>query len=174
MKRMNSSAKRSSSECLPRSFSVRCEGVQTGDLQCPLFTHVGRSSWRRRHPKRTSGKRPIAAVPHLGELARMKQKTEAEVVAEVRRHTTGNRHEIEASKFAGCASCCARFDANEITEWQDEWHGSEKQSRGRRWTAKCPRCGQPNVIGSSTGLLDDQAYEPVVKLILERAATPRT
>lgn len=103
----------------------------------------------------------------------MKQQTEAEVLAEVRRHTIGNRREIEASKFAGCISCCARFDANEITDWRDEWNAPEKQNRVRRWTAECPVCGQPSVIGSSTGLLDDQAYEPVVKNIIEHTANRR-
>jgi hypothetical protein len=103
----------------------------------------------------------------------MKQQTEAEVLAEVRRHTTGNRQVIEESKFAGCVRCCARFDADEITEWQDEWNAPEKQNRVVRWSAKCPRCGQPSVVGSSTGLLDDPAYEPTVKLILERAPTRR-
>jgi len=55
--------------------------------------------------------------------------------------------------------------------WHDEWNAPEKQNRVQRWTALCPRCHQPSVIGSSTGLLDDQAYEPVVKLVIERAAT---
>ena len=98
----------------------------------------------------------------------MRQKTEAEVVAEARRHTVGNRDEIEASDFAGCVSCCARFEADEIADWHDEWARPEKQNVVRRWTAKCPRCGQLSVIGSSTGLLDDQAYEPVVKLLIDR------
>ena len=105
----------------------------------------------------------------MGDVARMKQQTDAEVIAEVRQHTLGNRLEIEASKFAGCVSCCVRFDADEIADWKDEWNAPEKQNRVGRWTAKCPRCGQPTVIGSSTGLLDDEAYEPVVKLVLDRA-----
>jgi hypothetical protein len=103
----------------------------------------------------------------------MKQQTDAEVLAEVRRHTIGNRQEIEASKFAGCVSCCTRFDADEITAWQDEWIAPERQNRVKRWTAKCPACGQPSVIGSSIGLLDDEAHEPVVKRIIERATKTR-
>ena len=96
----------------------------------------------------------------------MKQKSEAEVVTEFAHNTVGNRQEIEASKYAGCVSCCATFDAKHVEDWRDEWTASEKQNRVRRWTAKCPQCGQPTVIGSSTGLLDDQAYLPVVKHIL--------
>ena len=104
----------------------------------------------------------------------MKQLTDAEALAQVQRHITGNRAEIEASKFAGCVSCCDRFDTDEVVGWQDEWNSPEKQNRVKRWTAICPRCGQPSVIGSATGLLNDQAYEPVVKLIIERAGTKRT
>jgi hypothetical protein len=96
----------------------------------------------------------------------MKQQTEAEALTEAARHSTGNRAEIEASKFAGCLSCCARFDAHEVVDWQDEWTAPEKQNRVKRWTAKCPRCAQPTVIGSSTGLLDNQAYLPTVKHML--------
>ena len=96
----------------------------------------------------------------------MKQKTVADAKAEVELHTTGNRKAIEASKYAGCCSCCAVFDASEICEWHDEWISPETQNRVKRWTAKCPRCGKKTVIGSATGLLDDQAYLPVVKDIL--------
>ncbi len=103
----------------------------------------------------------------------MEQQIDAEVLAEVQRHTIGNRKEIEASKFAGCVSCCVRFDAQDVTEWRDEWNAPVKQNKVRRWTAKCPHCGQTSVIGSSTGLLDDQAYEPVVKSIIERTANRR-
>jgi hypothetical protein len=98
----------------------------------------------------------------------MKQKSEAEVLSDVALHTIGNRQEIEASKFAGCLSCCATFDAKDIQDWQDEWTAPEKQNRVKRWTAMCPRCGQPSVIGSATGLLDNQAYLPVVNDILAR------
>ncbi len=96
----------------------------------------------------------------------MKQKSEAAALAEAGRHSTGNRQEIEASKYAGCLSCCATFDSNEIVDWRDEWTAAEKQNHVRRWTAKCPRCGQPTVIGSSTGLLDNQAYLPVLNRML--------
>jgi hypothetical protein len=112
----------------------------------------------------------IADIGHWCDFDPMKQMTDADVLTEVRAHTIGNRREIDASKFAGCVSCCVRFDAREIVAWQDEWNGSERQNRARRWTAKCPRCGQPSVIGSASGLLDDPSYEPVVKLIVERAS----
>lgn len=92
----------------------------------------------------------------------MKQKTVAEVLAEAASNSRGNRQEVEASKYAGCLSCCSMFDASEVVDWRDEWIGSEKRNRGKRWTAKCPRCGQPTVIGSSTGLLDNQAYLPML------------
>jgi hypothetical protein len=90
----------------------------------------------------------------------VKQKTEAEALAEAERHSTGNRHEIEASKYAGCLSCCSKFDVDEIVDWRDEWTAPEKHNRAKRWTAKCPRCGKPTVVGSSTGLLENQAYLP--------------
>jgi hypothetical protein len=97
----------------------------------------------------------------------MKQMTEAEVIAEVRRHTTGNRAEIEASKYAECVSCCEAYPANQVTTWKDEWTAPEKQNRVKRWSAKCPRCDQPTVIGDSTGLLS-QHYTVVVRDILSR------
>jgi hypothetical protein len=103
----------------------------------------------------------------------MTQQTESEALAEAARHSTGNRQEIEASKFAGCLSCCARFDVKEIVDWQDEWTAPEKQNRVKRWTAKCPRCAKPTVIASATGLLDDQAYLPVLNNLLARQPKKR-
>jgi hypothetical protein len=103
----------------------------------------------------------------------MKQKTETEVVAEVRRHTTGNRDEIESSKYAGCVSCCDAFNVKEIKEWQDEWTAPENQNRVKRWSAKCPRCGSPTVVGSSTGLLENQAYLPLAQRVLAQQSTKR-
>jgi hypothetical protein len=103
----------------------------------------------------------------------MRQKTKAELMAEVRRHTTGNRREIESSKYAGCINCCAVFDARDVEAWQDEWNTPDRQNRVKRWTAKCPRCGSPGVVGSSTGLLDDQAYLPVVNHIVAEQQTKR-
>ena len=81
----------------------------------------------------------------------MQQKTEAEVLAEVRRHTTGNRSEIEASKYAECVSCLESYPAKDVREWKDEWTSPEKRNRLKRWSAKCPRCGKPSVIGDATG-----------------------
>ena len=103
----------------------------------------------------------------------MEQQTESEALAEAMRHSTGNRQEIEASKYAGCLSCCTTFDARDIVDWQDEWTAPEKRNRVQRWTAKCPRCGRPMVIGSVTGLLDNQAYLPVVSDMLARQPNKR-
>ena len=100
--------------------------------------------------------------------ALMKQNTIPEVLSEVRRHTAGNRLELEQSKRAGCVSCCHVFDAKEVTDWRDEWTSPETKNRVKRWTAMCPRCGEPTVIGSTTGLLEDQAYLPVVNDIISR------
>ena len=101
----------------------------------------------------------------------MTQKIEAEALTEAARHSTGNRQEIEASKRAGCLSCCELFGASEVDAWQDEWTSPEKQNRVKRWTAKCPRCGKPTVIGSSTGLLDNPAYLPILNGMLAKKPT---
>ena len=101
----------------------------------------------------------------------MKQQTEQDVIAEVRRHTVWNRSAIEASGFAGCVSCCTRFPVKEIRDWRDEWTAPEKHNRVKRWSALCPNCGQASVIGSSTGLLADEGYEPIVNAILRRSST---
>jgi hypothetical protein len=98
----------------------------------------------------------------------MKQITEAEALAEAIAHSVGNRHEIETSEYAGCFTCCATFDCSEVQEWRDEWTTAEKQNRARRWTAICPRCAAPTVIGSSTGLLEDQGYLPILQSVMER------
>lgn len=98
----------------------------------------------------------------LCDLRLMKQVSIAEALAEAVHHSTGNRREIEASSYAGCFSCCATFDVTQIIDWKDEWEIAAKQNSGSRWTAKCPRCGQATVIGSSTGLLNDQAYLPII------------
>ncbi len=98
----------------------------------------------------------------------MRQKTEAELQMEVKLHTIGNRAEIEASKYAGCLSCCAVFDAIQVKDWRDEWTSPEKRNRDKRWTGQCPSCGQPTVIGSGSGLLEDQSYLPVVHEVPER------
>lgn len=103
----------------------------------------------------------------------MRQQTEAELQLEVQRHTIGNRAEIEASKYAGCMSCCAVFDASQVNDWRDEWTSPEKRNRVKRWTGQCPRCGQPAVIGSSSGLLEDQSYLPVMHDVFERFRSGR-
>jgi Zn finger protein HypA/HybF involved in hydrogenase expression len=89
------------------------------------------------------------------------------VLAEVQQHTTGNRAEIEASKRAECISCLENFAAKEVREWRDEWTSPEKQNRVKRWSAKCPHCGQASVIGDATGLLSHH-YAVVVRDIIER------
>lgn len=88
--------------------------------------------------------------------------TIAAAIAEAREHSNGNRTEIEASRYAGCTSCCAVYASTEVTSWKDEWTRPEYRSRGERWTAECPRCGEPAVIGSASGLLDDQGYLPII------------
>ncbi len=104
----------------------------------------------------------------------MKQISEADVLAKFQQHAVGNRQELEASLYAGCASCCAVFDGKDVQDWYDEWDSPEKQNRVKRWTAMCPRCGKPTVVGSSTGLLEDQAYLPIVRAVLvKRPKNPR-
>ena len=103
----------------------------------------------------------------------MKQKTEAEVLAEVRRHTTGNRSEIEASEFAECVSCLESFSAKDVQTWKDEWTSPKMQNQVRRWSAKCPQCGEASVIGDSTGLLS-QHYAVVVRDIIKRQTIRRS
>jgi formylmethanofuran dehydrogenase subunit E len=95
-----------------------------------------------------------------------KQKTKAELASEVARHTVGNRSEVEESRFAECLSCISYFRSREVVDWRDEWDSPEKQNRVKRWSAKCPRCGEATVIGDASGLLDDQAYAVTVSSIL--------
>jgi hypothetical protein len=102
----------------------------------------------------------------------MKQQTESEVLAEVRKHTTGNRSEVEASKNAECVSCLESFAAKDVHEWKDEWTSPDKQNRVKRWSAKCPHCGKASVIGDSTGLLS-QHYAVLVHHIVEGQKTQR-
>lgn len=90
------------------------------------------------------------------------------MLADIERHTTGNRQEIEAGDYAGCISCCAVFGAKEVHVWRDEWTGPAKRNREKRWTAQCPRCGEHTVIGSSTGLPEDQGYLPIARLFLDK------
>ena len=101
-------------------------------------------------------KRPFAE--HL----KMKQQSAEQAVSQARSHFRGNKRELEESKRAGCATCCAEFDAKEVTEWHDEWVSPERQNRVKRWTAKCPCCKAPTVIPSASGLLRDEAYLPIV------------
>ncbi|MCW2380479.1 hypothetical protein [Sphingobium sp. B2D3C] len=101
----------------------------------------------------------------------MKQSADAKLVAEAVAHSVGNRREVEASKYAGCFSCCATFDVSEVREWLDEWTVPEKQNRVRRWTARCPRCSAPTIIGSSSGLLDDQGYLPILHHVIKHQPT---
>lgn len=95
----------------------------------------------------------------------MKQITEAEALAEMRRHTTANRAEVEASKRAQCISCLDAFAAKTVTDWHDEWTAPEKQNRVKRWTAKCPSCGKPTVVGDASGILS-QHYAVVRQQLL--------
>ena len=101
----------------------------------------------------------------------MKQQSVTEMIAEARAHSTGNRKEIEASKWGECFSCCGGFRAKEVTRWKDEWTSPERQNRVPRWSAVCPECGMPTVIGDASGLLGSQHYTVVLKsFINERHA----
>ena len=92
---------------------------------------------------------------------------QVEAIEAARTHAIGNRNEIEVSKYAGCFSCCSVFDRKSVIEWRDEWVSPEMHSRVAKWTAICPRCGETTVIGSVTGLLDDQAYLPLIRSFLD-------
>ena len=102
----------------------------------------------------------------------MKQRSIESIVAEARAHAKGNRKEIEASKYAGCFSCCHVFDSNAVTDWRDEWVSPETQNRVLRWTAICPRCNETTVVGSASGLLEDQAYLPIIQGFLNDSYAP--
>ena len=102
----------------------------------------------------------------------MKQTSEAELVAQVRKHTTGNRAEIEASKYAECVSCLESYPAKQVQSWQDEWTSPDKQNRAKRWSAECPRCGKAAVIGDASGLLS-QHYAVVVHDVLSNQKSKR-
>ncbi len=97
----------------------------------------------------------------------MKQIPIEQAVADARNHSTGNRKEIDASKAAECFSCCAAFSVKEISEWKDEWTSPERQNRVSRWSAKCPRCGEPTVIGDASGLLGNQAYAVLINSFMQ-------
>ena len=88
----------------------------------------------------------------------MTQLSKADLIAEARFHMSGNREEIEQSRSAECASCCAAFAAKSVVDWKDEWVSPETSNRVKRWTAACPNCGETTVIGSASGILRDQAY----------------
>ena len=94
------------------------------------------------------------------------RQTRAELKADVRRHITGNKLEVQASRYAGCVSCCACFDSKDVVEWYDQWISPETSNRVKRWTAICPKRAKRTVIGSGTGLLDDQAFLPYAQDIL--------
>lgn len=89
-------------------------------------------------------------------------RTVDELLAEAAQHSAGNREEISASRYAGCTSCCAVFNPGDVAFWRDDWITPEQKDRIRRWTAECPRCGHATVIGSASGLLEDQGYLPIV------------
>lgn len=102
----------------------------------------------------------------------MKQLTQAEALAEMRRHTTANRAEIEASKQAECVSCLDVFAAKAVKDWHDEWTSPEKQNTVKRWKAKCPNCGKPTVVGDASGLLT-QHYSVVIHDLIAEQNTQR-
>ena len=97
----------------------------------------------------------------------MKQQSASEMIAEARSHSTGNRLEIERSKFAKCFSCGGSFKSSAVTDWKDEWTAPEKTNRVKRWSAKCPECGAPTVLGDASGLFVAQYYLPVLMSFIE-------
>ena len=99
----------------------------------------------------------------------MKQISKEQAVTDALRHSTGNRKEIEASRDAECFSCCARFDAHDISDWKDEWTSPERQNRVPRWSAKCPECGKPTVIGDASGLLGKPYYTVIIRDFVQNA-----
>jgi len=66
---------------------------------------------------------------------------ERPVLDAAHRHTTGNRHELEASEVCGCIYCLATFKADAIERWLNEGPG----------TALCPECQIDSVLGSASG-----------------------
>jgi hypothetical protein len=97
----------------------------------------------------------------------MKQISKEQAVGDALRHSKGNRKEIEASRLAECFSCCRKFFAKQVSEWKDEWTSPERQNRVPRWTAKCPECGQPTVIGDASGLLGSQYYAVTINHFMQ-------
>jgi predicted RNA-binding Zn-ribbon protein involved in translation (DUF1610 family) len=98
----------------------------------------------------------------------MKQISQEQAVADALNHSRGNRKEIEASKRAECFSCGHAFAAKDVSEWRDEWTSPEKQNRVPRWSAICPQCGKPTVIGDASGLLLMQDYGVILKHIIQK------
>jgi len=97
----------------------------------------------------------------------MKQISQEQAVADALRHSRGNRKEIEASKRAECFSCGDAFAAKEVSDWTDEWTSPEQQNRVPRWTALCPECGEPTVIGDASGLLVMQDYGIILRHVIQ-------
>jgi hypothetical protein len=102
----------------------------------------------------------------------MKQISREQAVADALRHSSGNRKEIEVSRRAECFSCCTAFSTKEVSAWKDEWTSPQQQNRVPRWSAKCPRCGEPTVIGDASGLLGNEAYAVLInEFVRERHAS---
>jgi hypothetical protein len=102
----------------------------------------------------------------------VKHTTPEAATKEARSHAKGNCSEIKASKYAGCFSCCHVFDSNLVVSWRDEWVSPETQNRVPRWTAVCPNCGNTSVVGSATGLLEDEAYLPIINHFVQGENAP--
>lgn len=151
----------------------QCEGSKTDEH--PPEDWRAANVWTATHAvtllAAESGFHPLQTLGRFTHDAAMKQMTEAELLAQVQQHTTGNRTEIESSKYAECVSCLASYPAKEV-EWKDEWTSPEKQNRVKRWSAQCPRCGKATVLGDSSGLLS-QHYAVIVHDILARQKPKR-
>ncbi len=103
--------------------------------ECALTVLVCRATGRR------SAFDPLRTLASLGDSLSDEQQTESEALASARRITLGSdRHEIEASKFAGMAAFVLRrdIDVKEIVEWQDEWNAPGATEPGETMGSQMP------------------------------------
>ena len=70
---------------------------------------------------------------------------------EISEHTKENREEVLASEVCGCLNCCTTFSPGEIKDWTGE-NRHHHHKRRHSATAICPHCGEPAVVGDSSGL----------------------
>jgi hypothetical protein len=118
--------------------------------------------------------RPIADIRALRQFGEVKKPvlSSDELIEQARRHSVGNRKEVEASRACGCFSCVAMFKSKDVVEWHDEWGLPEQENRIRRWSAVCPDCGKPTVLGDASGLpVRDTGYLSTLRHIALSASS---